>query len=147
MSSFRKNAKIGILVLVAALVLSQAIRIDKTNPPMSSDVSADPAVKSMLKRACYNCHSNETVWPWYSGVAPVSWLVGSDVHEGRSNLNFSEWGAYSKDTQALKLSAVIKETQEGEMPPWYYSMIHGDSRLNQQERDLIKAWADAEKRK
>jgi hypothetical protein len=144
MKSFRKGAKIGVLVLAAALVVAQAFRIGKTNPPERSDVAADPAVKSLLKRACYNCHSNETVWPWYSNVAPVSWLVRSDVNEGRTNLNFSEWAGYSRDVQAQKLIAVIKEVQDGDMPPWYYSMMHRESRLNQQERDRIKAWADAE---
>jgi len=144
MRSYRKAARIGVLVLVAALLVAQLFRIDRTNPPVSSDALMDPAVKPVLKRACYDCHSNETLWPWYSGIAPVSWLVGSDVSEGRRELNFSEWGTYSKDVQARKLKAVAEEVQDGDMPPWYYSIMHRESRLNQQERDQIRAWVDTE---
>jgi len=142
MRNFRKNAKIGAIVLVAALIVAQAIRIDKTNPPARSEISADPAVKPILKRACYDCHSNETVWPWYSNVAPVSWLIGSDVNEGRSKMNFSEWGKYSSKDQADKLKEIVEEVQTGGMPPWYYSLMHRNSRLSQRERDQIKNWTD-----
>jgi len=140
MRSFRKYAMIGSLVLAAALVAAQAIRIERTNPSVRSEIAADPAIKPLLKRACYNCHSNETVWPWYSGVAPVSWLVGSDVSEGREELNFSEWGSYSADVQERKLKAIAKETGEGDMPPWYYSIMHRESRLSPEERTAIGNW-------
>jgi len=145
MRSFRKDAKIGALVLVAALVVAQAVRIEKTNPPEFSEISAAPEIQPLLRRACYDCHSNETVWPWYSNIAPVSWMVGSDVAEGRRMLNFSEWGRYANDNQGVKLSGIIKEMQDGDMPPWYYSAIHRNSRLNQQERERIKAWATVER--
>ncbi len=143
MRSFRKDAKIAVLVLVAALILAQAIRVEKTNPPVRSNISADPAVGPLLRRACYDCHSNETRWPWYSNVAPASWLVASDVSEGRRQLNFSEWENYGRDIQARKLKAIAKEMQDGEMPPWYYSMMHRDARLNSAERDRIQAWTVA----
>ncbi len=140
MRSFRKDAKIAVLVLVAALLLAQAIRIQKSNPPVSADISTDPAVKHLLQRACYNCHSNETVWPWYSNVAPASWLVASDVNEGRRQLNFSEWGTYNRDTQARKLKAISEEVKDGDMPPWYYSMMHRESHLTPEEKERIRAW-------
>ncbi len=140
MRSIRKDAKIAVLVLVAALILAQAIRIEKSNPPVTHDISADPAVKPLLHRACYNCHSNETIWPWYSTVAPASWLVASDVNEGRRQLNFSEWEAYSQSVQAEKLKAIADEMKEGDMPPWYYSLVHRDARLKPAEREQIRAW-------
>jgi hypothetical protein len=143
MRSFRKDAKIGILVIVAALLLAQAIRIERSNPPVHSDISADPAIKPLLRRACYNCHSNETVWPWYSDVAPASWLVASDVNEGRRQLNFSDWEAYSQNIRAEKLKAIADEIQEGDMPPWYYSLVHREARLKPTEREQIRAWTAA----
>jgi hypothetical protein len=141
MRNYRKNVKIGVLVLIVALFAAQAIRIQKTNPPSHSEISANPAIKPLLKKACFNCHSNETVWPWYSSIAPVSWLIGSDVNEGRRELNFSEWESYSGDVQKQKLKAIAEELQDGDMPPWYYSMMHRDSQLSPEERNKIKDWA------
>ena len=141
MRSFRKDAKIAVFVIVAILLLAQAIRVEKANPPVSADISANPAVQHLLHRSCYNCHSNETVWPWYTNVAPASWLVASDVNEGRRQLNFSEWGNYNSDTQSQKLKAIVEEMQGNEMPPWYYSMVHSDARLTPDERDQIRTWA------
>jgi len=96
MRNARKIMKIAFFILVAVFVLAQAIRVERLNPPVQAEITADPAVKPLLRRACYDCHSNETVWPWYSNVAPASWLIASDVEEGRSNLNFSEWGSLGR---------------------------------------------------
>jgi hypothetical protein len=141
--SHRKGLKIGILILAVAFLLAQAIRIEESNPPVSSDLSCDPLVKSLLHRACYNCHSNETVWPWYSNIAPVSWLVASDVREARQHMNFSEWGTYDSDTRFYKLKGIAEEIEEGGMPLWYYSIVHKEARLNSAERDRIVGWAVA----
>jgi hypothetical protein len=138
--SLPKYVRTGAMILVAALIAAQAIRINKTNPPAQADLSADPAVKSLIKRACYNCHSNETVWPWYSNVAPVSWLIGSDVNEGRRKVNFSEWGNCSTDIQNSRLREIAEELEEGGMPPWYYSIMHRVSRLSPEERRQITNW-------
>lgn len=143
MRNYRKGAKIGVLILVAALAVSQAIRFEKTNPPSRLDASLDPAVKPLLKRACYNCHSNETVWPWYSSVAPVSWLVASDVKEAREHLNFSDWDTFSSEVRGHKRMDMAEEIEEGSMPPWYYSIMHRDSRLTAEERNGITKWATA----
>lgn len=118
---------IGTTIVVALLVLMQPVRpidIDKTNPPVRSDIPAPPSVKLIMRKACYDCHSNETAWPWYSNVAPVSWLVESDVREGRREVNFSEWGAYPSQTREVKLKEISEELHEEAMPPWYYSMVH-----------------------
>jgi Haem-binding domain len=140
MRSIRDGIKKAAFVFVAVLFLSQAIRIDRSNPPVRSDLTARPGIKSLLQRACYNCHSNETDWPWYSGLAPASWLVGNDVQEGRRHLNFSEWGTYDSGTQSHKLRGIAEEVKGGGMPPWYYSLVHPDSHLNPSERDQILAW-------
>ncbi len=140
MKSFPKGLKTIVLVLVVVLLLAQLIRIDKSNPPVRSDL-ANGSAKPILQRACYNCHSNETVWPWYSNFAPVSWLVGRDVKEGRSHVNFSEWGTYDSGTRSHKLRAIEEEIRGGDMPPWYYSLVHSASRLSAAERNQILAWA------
>jgi hypothetical protein len=142
MAGFSKGARNVVFILVAVLILAQAIRIEKSNPPVRSDISADPAIKPLLRRACYNCHSNETVWPWYSNAAPASWLIGSDVKEARRRINFSEWGTYSSEIQTHKLRGIAEEIENGEMPPWYYSLAHSDSRLNLAERTQIMNWTE-----
>jgi hypothetical protein len=143
MTISRKSLKISAMILVALILVAQAIRIDKLNPPVLSEIQADPAVQPILRRACYNCHSNETVWPWYSNVAPASWLVASDVREGRSHVNFSEWGAYGSDVQSHKLVDIAEEVQDGEMPLWYYTLAHTEARLSPEERGRIRDWAKA----
>ena len=143
MRSIRKGAKLAALILGAGLLLSQTIRIEKSNPPVLSEIIADQSVKPLLRRSCYNCHSNETVWPWYSNVAPASWLVGSDVKEARLHLNFSEWGTYSAEKQHSKLTAIADEIKDGGMPLWYYSVVHPDARLTDAERENIINWTAA----
>ncbi len=140
MRNIPKGIKIAVFVLVVLLFLAQAIRIDRSNPGVRSDLAAEPAVKAVLRRACYDCHSSETVWPWYSGIAPASWLVSRDVQGGRRHLNFSEWGIYDGGTRSNKLREIAEEVREGGMPLWYYTLIHRDSRLTEAERNQILAW-------
>jgi hypothetical protein len=134
-----KGLKIVVLAFVVVLLLAQFIRIDKSNPPVRSDLASAP-VKPILQRVCYNCHSNETKWPWYSNVAPASWLVGMDVREGRDHLNFSEWGTYDSGTRSHKLRGIAEEVRGGDMPPWYYALAHREARLSETERNQILAW-------
>jgi hypothetical protein len=98
-------------------------------------------VKAILKRACYDCHSHETVWPWYSYVAPVSWWVAKDVHQGREELNFSTWGAYSTKERVEKMQESREEVEEGAMPPWFYTTAHRDARLSREDRAMLHTWA------
>ena len=146
MPSIRKGLKTAACVFAAIVILAQFIRIDKSNPPVRSEISAGPSIQPVLQRVCYNCHSNKTVWPWYSNVAPASWLVGSDVREGREHLNFTEWGTYDSGTQSHKLHGIAEEVQSGDMPPWYYSLMHREARLSPSEQSRILAWtSEAEK--
>jgi hypothetical protein len=87
------------LALLVLLLLIQLWPVERTNPPVSAPLEADPEVVAVLRAACYDCHSNETVWPWYSRVAPLSWQVAHHVEEGREELNFSEWGSYTAETR------------------------------------------------
>jgi hypothetical protein len=143
MTNLRRNAKFVVLILVVLLAGAQFVRVDKTNPPARMDASLDPTVKPLLKRACYNCHSNETVWPWYSSIAPISWLIASDVREGRQHVNLSEWETYSAKIQSHKRMLIGEEVDQKAMPPWYYSVMHRDSHFSEEDRGVIKNWASA----
>jgi hypothetical protein len=105
-----------------------------TNPPVREEPAWDPIpARELAVRACFDCHSNQTRWPWYSNVAPVSWLVQHDVDEGRRTLNFSEWDRPQKEARKS-----ATEVQKGKMPPWYYPW----ARLSPAERgDLIHTLA------
>ncbi len=104
-----------------------------SNPPIIREPAWDsPATRALAKRACFDCHSNETVWPWYSRVAPVSWLVQRDVAEGRRVLNFSEWESGRREGE--KPEKIREELAEGEMPPMQYTLIHAEARLTKEEQ-------------
>jgi hypothetical protein len=90
--------------------------------------------RALAVRACYDCHSNETVWPWYSFVAPVSWLAQRDVDEGRRKLNFSEWDQPQKEARES-----AKAVRKGEMPPWFYALVQPDARLTAAESEALIA--------
>ncbi len=92
--------------------------VDTSNPPVTADVPASAAVKGILRRACYDCHSNETQWPWYGRIAPVSWLLARDVREGRAELNFSTWNQYSTQQRVKKLKESWEEVAKPrDVPP------------------------------
>lgn len=100
-------------------------------------------VASLLRNSCYDCHSNETKYPWYAGVAPVSWLVYRDVREGRKELNFSVWSALRLSQKAKMLTKIEREVSEGEMPMFIYPLMHGHARLSQADRKLISNWTES----
>jgi inorganic triphosphatase YgiF len=133
--------------LLATVLLAQAIRFDHTNPPVSADISAPPEVVGPMQRACYDCHSNETRWPWYAEVAPVSWLVARDVDEGRREVNFSAWDTYATKKLRNKLKECAEEIDEGEMPPWYYTLVHSEARLSATEKAALRQWFASEREK
>ena len=137
--------KLTAMAAVVFLVVAQAFRIDKNNPPVEGEVTAPPQVKEVMRRSCYGCHSNEVVWPWYADVAPASWLVAYDVHEGRAELNFSVWGTYSPAKRQKKLREIAETITSGEMPPWYYVYpMHRDARLSAADREAFMEWISSE---
>lgn len=128
------------MALVAGAVLAaiQLVPVGRTNPPVTAPVPAPPEVQAVLKRACFDCHSHETIWPVQAYVAPFSWLVAHDVSEGREELNFSAWDQVDLKKIARKLP---KEVGEGEMPPWFYVVAHPSARLGEADRKLLADWA------
>src|ERR1700729_673705 len=114
------------LALVAILIQFIPYGHDHTNPAVTKEATWDsPQTADLARRACFDCHSNETVWPWYSNVAPVSWLNQRDVNGGRRHLNFSEWNKPQKHA-----GHVVKEIQSGDMPLWFYLPMHSAARLS-----------------
>jgi cytochrome c551/c552 len=128
-------------ILAAVLVLAQLIPVDRTNPRGGADVAASPEVRAILKRACYDCHSSETVWPWYSRVAPVSWLIVRDVREGRKEVNFSIFTQYPDKRRQRKWKEIPEQIEKGEMPPWLYTAVHPEARLSDADRAALLGWA------
>lgn len=135
--------KTAYIIFIFALlaVLIQFIPAERTNPPVTLDVPAPPEVKAVLRRACYDCHSNETKWPWYTNIAPVSWLSAYDVKKGRAKLNFSTWDIYSREKQAHLIKGCMEEACEKEMPPWFHLPVHPEGRLTPEDLSVLKAWA------
>jgi hypothetical protein len=128
----------------AILLAIQFMPVPRDNPVVRGDLSAPTPVKAALESACYDCHSNQTRWPWYSGAAPLSWLVARDVVRGRRRLNFSDWDDYASDPQTLKrkLGEIAKFVASGDMAPWYYTTLHRQARLTGVQRGLIVNWAN-----
>lgn len=125
-------------LVLGALALASVAQIvpygrSHTNPPVTGEPPWDsPETRALARRACFDCHSNETVWPWYSHVAPVSWLVQRDTDEGRSKLNFSEWNKPQKEADEA-----AKSVREGEMPMWIYLPTHPEARLTDAEKQTL----------
>ncbi len=138
----RLRTKIG-LGAVAVLGLIQLYRPERVNPPSDPAASFEAVAKppkeaaDVLKRACGDCHSNQTTWPWYSDVAPVSWLVIDDVRGGRRHLNFSEWNLLSPEMAKVRLTKACEEAKEGGMPLSQYTLIHRDAKLSQGDVNTI----------
>jgi hypothetical protein len=98
----------------------------------------------ILKRACGDCHSSETRWPWYSHVAPISWVVADDVNLGRSHINFQDWEAQENPKEASEhLALICQQVREKGMPPLSYRMMHRESRLSEKDVDAICAWSQS----
>jgi len=123
---------IGVLVIFGLIQLIPYGR-NHTNPPVLQEPKWDsPQTRDLAVRACFDCHSNQTVWRWYSNIAPASWLIQSDVDRGRQRLNFSEWGTQRRERRELGETVL-----EGRMPPWYYLPIHPDAVFSAQEKNQL----------
>jgi len=133
----KKALKLLVIVVVIGVILlalSQLLVAQfKTNPPVVAEPKWDSSqTRSLVQRACFDCHSNETVWPWYSNVPPVSWLVVSDTVRGRARLNFSEWGP-----SKIGAGEIHEVIQEGEMPPAIFLINHPEARLTAAEKQRL----------
>jgi Haem-binding domain len=129
------------LALLGLGILIQFVPTNRSNPPVTGPIDAPLDVQAVLRRSCYDCHSNETRWPWYSRIAPVSWLVARDVREGRAALNFSTWAMLDWRAQADAKRKCDEETREGEMPPWFYTPLHPGARVASADLAVLRRWA------
>ena len=127
----------SLLVVFGLLAGAQLVPYgwERSNPPVVAEPPwSSAAVRELARRACFDCHSNETRWPWYARVAPASWLVTRDVAEGRRHLNFSEW-----DPSAPRLQRVPRVVERRKMPPLIYLPAHPEARLAPAERAALAA--------
>ncbi len=134
-----KKLGLGLAIL---FLLAQLVRPERANPPAPTTLDAPPEVLSILRESCYDCHSNETHWPWYSHVAPVSWLVAHDVDEGREHLNFADWSSLDARARRELGEEIIEEIDEGEMPLWFYTPLHPGSDVDADELATLRKWAE-----
>ncbi len=140
-----KKSVIIIGAIILLIVLIQFIRIDKENPQSNPQyeyfaVSQVPEqVQSILKKSCFDCHSNHTLYPWYSSIAPASWMLARHIKEGREHLNFSEWGNYSLKDRMEMAEDIIEQIEDGEMPLKSYVLIHKDAKLSNEEKEIIRS--------
>jgi hypothetical protein len=142
--AWRRLAYAVLLGVAVAILFAQLIAIQRTNPPSNRDLAAPPAVAGILRRACYDCHSDETRWPWYSRVAPISWIVVHHVTAGRRQLNFSEWDGYLPRTRRHKLEWMARAVRNEQMPPWSYRLIHPEARLSGADRAALTRWIESD---
>jgi hypothetical protein len=147
----RRSLLLKILIgLAGVALLIQIFRPSRDNPTADAALAADrhlripPRISVLIRVACFDCHSNESHWPWYSNVAPVSWLLARDVSQGRRHLNFSEWGKYTQSRQVSLLGNIAEQITQESMPYPPYLIMHPEARLSQADRDSLVAWANDE---
>jgi len=139
--------------LLAVLVIIQFFQIEKTNPETNPEedflyLAAPPTELGMLiKDACYDCHSHETEYPWYTYVQPVGWWIKGHIDEGREHFNLSIWATYDAEKRAHKLEEAIEEVEEGHMPLPSYTWIHSEADLTEAQREELTAWFEVEMKK
>jgi len=149
----RKILKWLAIVLVIMFVGAQLKRPAKTNPPIDPSQTIEahtqmtPQVAAILDRSCNDCHSNKTRWPWYSNVAPSSWLVIGHVDDARRAMNLSEWGKRDKDRQSKKLQQMCDEVTDGGMPLSSYTPLHPGSKLTAADVKTLCDWAGSERQR
>ncbi|MFH1196247.1 MAG: heme-binding domain-containing protein [bacterium] len=134
--------KLLFLLIFLTLIGIQFIEVERSNPPVTAELRASPSVKNVFKTSCYDCHSNETKWPFYSKIAPVSFLIVGHVEDGRSKLNFSVWESYGINQKIELKEEIWKEVSEDEMPMKMYTFLHPNSVLTLEQKATIKKWAE-----
>jgi len=133
-----------LLIMIGILVAIQAIRPEKTNPPIDENIALKAATPLMhvLKKSCFDCHSYKTKWPWYAQIAPLSWSIVSHVNDGRKALNFSEWEKIPTKIKIKRLKRMKQTTNNGMMPLSSYLLLHKEATLTSEDKTLIKEWCD-----
>ncbi len=141
MKRWLKRVSIGLAVLFLAI---QLVPSGRTNPPVTKTIEAPADVLAILRRSCFDCHSNETQWPWYAYVAPMSWLVVHDTDEGRGEMNFSHWGDMTQTKRDSKAASVVEEIEDGEMPLEAYLWMHSGAAVSPADLDVLRRWSEGD---
>jgi|TARA_R110002012_G_scaffold321647_1_gene550385 hypothetical protein len=142
----KKSIKIIALVFLVGFVgiqffptsRNQSDTIPKTDFMLVNDVPKQ--VENIIKTSCYDCHSNNTDYPWYNKVQPVAWFLEDHVTHGKEELNFNEWADYSNRRKNSKLKSIISQIENGEMPLWSYTLIHREAKLSEDKRKTVLDW-------
>jgi hypothetical protein len=146
-----KITKFLVIAVVVLFLGLQFVRPARTNPAVDpaqtieAHTQTTPQAKDILDRACSDCHSNRTEWPWYTNVAPLSWWITNHVNEGRQRLNLSEWAKLDKDRQSKKLQQICDEVTDGGMPLSSYLPMHPKAKLSEQDKKTLCDWTAAER--
>lgn len=149
----KKALKIFALVIVLAFIAIQFIRPDFTNPPVNqtetlyATIAVPENVQTIFNRACRDCHTNETAYPWYSKIQPSAWFLADHIAEGRRELNFSIWKTYEPRRQRRKLGEICEQVQTREMPLPSYLWIHSEAKLSDEDIKTLCDWTESESAK
>ena len=149
----KKILTILALAVIAGLIVIQFFRIDKTNPPvvqaetLEAAAVVPPDISLILGRSCSDCHTNQTIYPWYSNVQPMAWFLKDHIDEGRQKLNFSVWNTYTPQRKSKRLADICEQLESKEMPLPSYLWIHRDSILSDSDSQALCDWAKQEKAK
>lgn len=137
----RKKIFVAVATVAVVFLAIQLVPVERSNPPVTADFDGPPEVAQVLRTSCYDCHSNESSWPWYSRVAPASWLVAHDVEEAREHLNFSAWASLEEGRRRKLAEEIWEEVEEGEMPLKAYLLAHSEARLDEAAMTLLREWS------
>lgn len=147
----RKLLKWTVIVLVVLFLGIQLMRPARSNPAVDESQTIEgrtqmaPQIKAIFERSCNDCHSNKTVWPWYTNVAPISWWIAGHINDARQNMNLSEWGKLDRDHQDRKLRQICDEVTDGGMPLPSYLPMHPKAKLSDQDKKTLCDWTAAER--
>jgi len=142
----KKHIKKIVLALVVVFIGIQFIpkNYNESSEVLTTDFmttfDVPKNIDTQLKTSCYDCHSNNTHYPWYNKIQPVAWFMEDHIDEGKEELNFSEFGGYSKRRQKSKLKSIMSQIRDDEMPLWNYTLIHRDAKLSEKDKELLEDW-------
>lgn len=143
-----KKILLAILIVFVLIQFIQPAR-NKSGQVLSTNMATmykmPDTVQAVLKAACYDCHSNNTNYPWYTYVQPIGWMLANHIRSGKEELNFSEFGSYTARRQRSKLKAIANQVKDGDMPLYSYTIMHKDARLTREQKQLIIDWAQKTK--
>ncbi|PHQ61794.1 MAG: hypothetical protein COC08_03560 [Maribacter sp.] len=144
----KKHIKKIVLALVVVFIGIQFIpkNYNESSEVLTTDFmttfNVPKNIDTQLKVSCYDCHSNNTHYPWYNKIQPIAWFMEDHIDEGKEELNFSEFGGYSKRRQKSKLKSIMSQIRDDEMPLWNYTLIHRDAKLSEKEKEILENWIE-----